>query len=135
MFTFTVDAVTHSSLVYNSGQNLQTEGSISILAKTTQIQTGSIPGEFQLLQNHPNPFNPETTIQFLLPKSSHVDITIYNMLGKVIRLLVSKEYSAGEHTLKWDGRDRGGNPVSSGAYLYQINAGAFTQVKKMSLLR
>lgn len=136
--TFTVTDVAKSGLTYDPNANVETFDSITgpPLAKTVAEGAESeIPTDFALLGNYPNPFNPGTAIRFALPKSSHVEITIYNMLGKVIRRLVSKEYSAGEHTMKWDGRDQGGNFVSSGAYLYQINAGNFTQVKKMSLLR
>jgi len=93
------------------------------------------PKTFQLLQNFPNPFNPETEIRFQLPKTSNVDLTIYNTRGQVIRRLLSQSYTAGEHSIKWDGRDQNGDPVSSGVYLYQLRASNFRQVKKMTLLR
>ena len=100
--TVTVTNVAKSGLSYDPAANEETFDSITgpPLAKTVAENVESeIPTGFALLSNFPNPFNPETTIRFSVPKSSQVQITIYNMLGKVIRRLVSKEYSAGEHTI------------------------------------
>jgi len=94
-----------------------------------------IPDEFIVHQNFPNPFNPETEIRFALTKDSHVVISIYNTLGQQIGTLIDTQYAAGFHSVRWDGKDRNGSPVSSGVYLYQIQAGEFSQVRKMSLLR
>ncbi len=95
----------------------------------------TVPERFALLQNHPNPFNPETEIRFQLPEASHVVVRIFNTLGQEIRTLTDAQYVAGYHSVRWDGKDNHGNPVSSGVYLYQLRAGTFSQVKKMSLLR
>jgi hypothetical protein len=94
-----------------------------------------IPDEFIVHQNFPNPFNPETEIRFALTKDSHVAINVYNTLGQQIGTLIDTQYAAGFHNVRWDGKDRNGNPVSSGIYLYQIQAGEFSQVRKMSLIR
>ena len=94
-----------------------------------------IPDEFIVHQNFPNPFNPETEIRFALTKDSHVVLNIYNTLGQQIGTLIHMQYVAGFHSVRWDGRDRNGIPVSSGVYLYQIQAGEFSQVRKMSLIR
>ena len=94
-----------------------------------------IPDEFIVHQNFPNPFNPETEIRFALTKDSHVVINIYNTLGQQIGTLTDSQYSAGFHSVHWDGKDGNGSHVSSGVYLYQIQAGEFSQVKKMSLIR
>ena len=94
-----------------------------------------IPDEFIVHQNFPNPFNPETEIRFALTKASHVVINIYNTLGQQIETLVDTQYAAGFHSVRWDGKNRNGSPVSSGVYLYQIQAGEFSQVRKMSLIR
>ena len=94
-----------------------------------------IPDEFIVHQNFPNPFNPETEIRFALTKDSHVVINIYNTLGQQIDTLIEALYATGFHSVRWDGKDRNGSPVSSGVYLYQIQAGEFSQVRKMSLIR
>ena len=94
-----------------------------------------LPKKFELYQNYPNPFNPETIIQFQLPEASHVELKIFNMLGEEVRTLVNSQYQAGHHTIKWDGTDGNGNSVSNGVYLYRIQAGSFSKIMKMSLLR
>ena len=94
-----------------------------------------IPDEFIVQQNFPNPFNPETEIRFALTRDSHVVVNIYNTLGQQIGTLIDTHYAAGFHSVRWDGKDRNGSPVSSGVYLYQIQAGEFSQVRKMSLIR
>lgn len=93
------------------------------------------PKEFSLAQNYPNPFNPETTIRYDLPVSAHVVLTVYNILGKEVKTLVDVEQSAGIKTVVWDGKDNLGKDVSSGAYIYQMKSGGFTEVKKLTLLR
>jgi hypothetical protein len=98
------------------------------------IDESQIPQNYSLSQNYPNPFNPETKIQFQLPNTGQVVITIFNALGQQIRTLIDAPYQAGFHTIRWDGKDRYGNAVSSGIYFYYLQAGDFSQVKKMSLL-
>jgi hypothetical protein len=95
----------------------------------------SLPESYALEQNYPNPFNPETEIRFQLPATNHVVIKIFNALGQEIRTLVNAQYEAGNHSARWDGKDKNGIPVASGVYLYQLQAGAFSQVMKMSLVR
>ncbi len=102
----------------------------------------AVPTQYELLQNYPNPFsanatfgNPTTEIRFALPQAQHVVVKIFNTLGEEIRTLVNAPYEAGYHRVLWDGKDEHGNPVASGVYLYQMRAGEFAQVRKMSLLR
>ncbi|MFQ5640078.1 MAG: DNRLRE domain-containing protein, partial [bacterium] len=98
-------------------------------------QDAPVPAIFGLSQNFPNPFNPETRIEFQLPNHSHVTIKIFNTLGQEIRTLVDAPYSSGYHSVRWDGTDRSGNQVASGVYIYKMTADDFHAVKKMSLLR
>lgn len=95
----------------------------------------SVPNEFTLSQNHPNPFNPSTMIQYTLPEESNVTISIYNLLGKGITELTSKTQTIGSHSIQWDGTDQQGNQVPAGIYLYQLQAGDFSQTKKMVLMK
>ncbi|MFQ6113614.1 MAG: FlgD immunoglobulin-like domain containing protein [bacterium] len=95
----------------------------------------AVPKDFALGQNFPNPFNPETEIRFYLPKESHVVLKIFNTLGEEIRTLVKAKYAPGSYSVRWDATDKKENVVSSGVYFYQIQAGTFSQVKKMILLR
>ncbi len=94
-----------------------------------------IPDEFIVHQNFPNPFNPETEIRFALTKDSHVVVRLFNVFGQEIRTLADTHYEAGFHSVRWEGKDSNGSPVASGIYLYQIQAGDFSQVRKMSLIR
>lgn len=93
------------------------------------------PDQFRLVQNKPNPFNPQTTIEYDLPRKSHVAIRIYDMLGREVRTLVDAMQPAGFHQIVWNGRDQTGNTLGSGVYLYTMTAGAFTESKKMLLLK
>ncbi|MCI0553950.1 MAG: T9SS type A sorting domain-containing protein [Anaerolineae bacterium] len=104
-------------------------------AKAMAEAEAGIPEGYALLQNYPNPFNPETEIRFQLLEASHVVVKIFNTVGEEIRTLVEAEYEAGYHRVRWDGKDKNGHPVASGIYLYQLLAGNFSQVRKMSLLR
>jgi len=88
------------------------------------------PFIFSLSQNHPNPFNPSTTIVFDLPKSSNVTIEVYNVAGQKIQTLLNKKMQAGNHQVEFYAKD-----LSSGLYFYRIEAGEFQDVKKMILLR
>ncbi len=98
------------------------------------IQT--TPTEFALLQNFPNPFNPETTIGYELAESADVTLQIYNVVGQVVRTLIASEsQSVGRYQVRWNGMDDRGTPVSSGIYFYQISAGKFQDVRKLMLLK
>ena len=95
----------------------------------------SMPQDFILYQNHPNPFNPTTNIQFELPVASHVSLRVYDLLGQEIRMLVQGERSAGFHTISWDGRNEWGQSVPSGVYIYKIIMSDFVHAQKMLLVR
>ena len=94
-----------------------------------------MPETFALHQAYPNPYNPVTTIQFDLPEDSDVRLTIFNLMGKEIKNIVSGELPMGFHSVLWDATNSFGKSVSAGVYLYQIHAGEFVQTKKMVLLK
>ena len=93
------------------------------------------PLSFRLHQNHPNPFNPVTTLRYDLPEDAVVNITIYDMMGRVVSNLVSSQQRAGYKSVQWNATNNTGQPVSAGLYLYLIEAGEFRQTKKMVLLK
>jgi len=96
----------------------------------------STPTEFALLQNFPNPFNPETTIGYNLAEGGDVSLRIYNIVGQVVRTLVNERQSAGRYQVRWSGSDDRGVAVSSGIYFYQVSAaGKFQDVKRLMLLK
>ena len=94
-----------------------------------------IPLEFILYQNHPNPFNPITTLHYDLPEDALVTITIYDMMGRIIRNLINTQQSVGYKSIQWNATNNAGQPVSAGLYIYTIRAGKFRQTKKMVLLK
>ena len=100
----------------------------------TSIKT-PVPQKFELYQNYPNPFNPSTEIKFDIPAASAVYLSIYNILGREVRVLVDNYLSAGTFTIIWDGRDDTGTPVSSGLYFYRFSADNFSERRKMILLK
>jgi subtilisin family serine protease len=102
---------------------------------TDNQEQALIPQKFALLQNYPNPFNPSTTMSFALPKRERVKIKIYDILGREIRTLVNKTMQAGIKKVEWDGRDNKGNPVPTGIYFYKLEAGDFTDIKKMLMIK
>ena len=98
--------------------------------------TVSIPvREAALLQNKPNPFNPVTTIRFMLPQSQHVTLSVFDSNGKLVNVLVNEVRGNGPHEVEWRGTDRLGNRVGSGVYFYRLDAGKFRQSRKMLLLK
>jgi flagellar hook assembly protein FlgD len=94
-----------------------------------------LPTGFELYQNFPNPFNPSTAISFDLPKEAKVSLVVYNLLGQEIRQLVEAQLTAGHHAVTWDGKDGGGNAVSSGIYLYRLTTADYAAQKKMILIK
>ena len=95
----------------------------------------SIPIEFALHDNYPNPFNPTTQIRFDIPKMTNVSLTIYNMLGQKIRTFNMQNAPAGYHGFNWNATNDLGASVSAGVYLYQLHTDEFSKTKKMILLK
>tara|TARA_B100000427_G_C15495274_1_gene589547 strand:- start:281 stop:1687 length:1407 start_codon:yes stop_codon:yes gene_type:complete len=99
------------------------------------IQSESIPFQYILRQNYPNPFNPITSLRYELPEDGLVNITIYDMIGRVVKTLVNSSQTAGYKSIKWNATNDRNEPVSAGLYLYTIQAGEFRKTKKMVLLK
>jgi hypothetical protein len=112
-------------------------GPIAVTARTDVADEadGTIPSEYGLSQNYPNPFNPETTIDYQVRENVPVQMVVYNLLGQQVRSLVNEVKSQGYHSITWDGRDDGGNLVSSGVYFCYLTAGSYRQTRKMTLLK
>ncbi len=102
----------------------------SIKYKNTQV-----PDRFELMQNFPNPFNPSTRVKIKLGIQSRINISIFNLLGKEIKILAEETLSAGEHTFEWDGKDNEGISLPGGIYFIQLKAQSFRKTIKAVLLK
>jgi photosystem II stability/assembly factor-like uncharacterized protein len=97
---------------------------------TSMKDTYSHTGGFMLYQNYPNPFNPLTNFSFIIPARSFVSLKVFDVMGREVATLVNGELSAGNHTQQWNVANN-----ASGVYFYRLHAGAFTETKKLILLR
>ncbi len=129
LVTFTSEA--NPALSFSGYTNAGGQYNIAI----APLSVGDVtPAPFTLRQNHPNPFNPATTITFSIAEPGLVTLSIYNILGQRIRTLVNGIVPAGDHAMVWDGRDYAGFAVGAGVYLYRLTDGTRVEVKKMLLL-
>ena len=94
-----------------------------------------IPLQFTLRQNYPNPFNPATTIEYDLPRSGNVTLSVHNIVGQQIKILVNEFQTAGARTIVWDGRNHSEELVSSGIYFYRLQVNRDVQSRKMLLIK
>jgi hypothetical protein len=130
-FTFE-DRVTEPGVTYTYRVLISEEGTPAASFETT-VTTPS--AGVVLNENHPNPFNPETTISFFLPRETWIDLSIFDVRGKLVRTLKSERFPGGIHEVTWDGRDSEGTGVGSGLYFCRMKAGKTILVKKMTLIR
>jgi PKD repeat protein len=123
------------SLTTNDGINTNTvikEAYISV--SVVGIENNIVFSEIVSLSNHPNPFNPSTTIEFSIQSISKIDLSIYNIKGQKIKALTNNEYSKGNHSIIWNGVDELNKPVSSGVYYYKLEVNGKVEATKKCLL-
>jgi len=126
-------------LAIGAGKN-KYNADIALDRLATDIEdTHSLPAKFVLKQNYPNPFNPGTEIQFVLPESANVKLTIFNLLGKEVRIIFEGTRPAGVYSISWDGRDNQGTKLATGIYIYRLEAQAngekFVENRRMIMLK
>ena len=97
---------------------------------TSVVGNNEEPVSYSLKQNFPNPFNPETKIEFEIPQKDFVQLIIYDVLGREVAMLMNKELKAGSYNVVWNAEKNG-----SGVYFYKIKAGDFTDIKRMLLVK
>lgn len=122
----------------NYNQYLQSFMKLSFIKNPVSIKRSKYDNNlkyFELYQNYPNPFNPSTTISFSLNRSSVVELIIFNSLGQQVKKIVQKQFSSGNHSLLWDGKDNNRNNMPTGVYIYQIKTGYSMEARKMLLIR
>ena len=111
------------------------EGAFVLENTSLSIGTGALPEAFALHQNYPNPFNPVTSLRYDLPEDGLVNITVYDMIGRIVKTLVNSPQTAGYKSIIWDATNNRNEPISAGLYLYTIHAGKFRDTRKMVLLK
>ena len=127
IYSFNISAIPSQKTYYRLKQ-IDFDGTYEF-SSSVEVE-GVLPMEFALEQNYPNPFNPSTIITFALPVQSNVKISIYNLIGQKISELINNQYSAGKHSVEFSAAD-----LSSGIYFYKIEAGSFSAIKKMQLMK
>jgi len=98
-------------------------------------QIAELPSEFVLEQNYPNPFNPTTSIRYALPKAGHVRLLIFNLRGELVRTLANSYQAADSYQVSWNGENEQGQIMPSGIYLYQLQSGEFSQIRRLLFLK
>ena len=110
-------------------------GEFILVNTSLSIASEIIPEAFALHQNYPNPFNPITSLRYDLPQDGLVNVTVYDMMGRIVKTLVNSSQTAGYKSIQWNATNDRNEPVSAGLYLYTIQAEKFRQTKKMVLLK
>ena len=126
-----------SNMLYNVNTHMDCAQCHPTAHAQTKVEAISgAAATYQLSQNYPNPFNPSTRLNFSIPQSEKVNISVYDITGNLIRVLVDHEYhQPGSYQVDWNGRDLEGKSVASGIYFVRLQAGQFTQTRKMSLVK
>ena len=137
---FTLTATEPGTYLVNAGfkKPARDWDSVSVTLTVSGLENSVKPAvlsQYELYDNHPNPFNNETLIRFNLPGQEMVQLKIFNVNGQVVRTLVNNNLSAGTHSVRWNGKDEQGQLVASGLYLYQLSAGGKRMTKRLILAK
>ena len=124
------DSVDYTAAFFNSMDDC-----IEACFLATNDEINQLPHAFNLYNNYPNPFNPVTTICYDLPEDALVNITIYDIMGRIVRTLINSQQNAGFKSIQWNATNDAGSQLSAGLYLYKIQADNFVQTRKMVLLK
>lgn len=135
-----LDAVQNAGVYFYVIEEVSLDGACArshavSISLSSEVAARFAPAIFALYPNHPNPFNPQTTLRFALPHDERVVLAVYDLSGRLVRQLIDGQLPAGEHAVIWDGLDGRGQEAPSGAYLYQLAAGQWAQTRKMVLIR
>ena len=130
---FTLTAPDSGTYTVNAGFKNPSKKWDSVMVNISLTDVGenpSNPASFELFDNYPNPFNPSTTLRYSIPEASFTSVKIYDALGNEVSSLVNETKSAGTYEVEFNASD-----LSSGIYYYTLNAGSFTETKKMILIK
>lgn len=122
-------------IYYYKIEEISIDGTSKFFGPVEVKGVSPIPKEFALSRNYPNPFNPETTIDYQVADECEVILKIYSLLGQEVKELVNHKHTAGYHSTRWDGTDFHGNQVTTGIYFLIMKTGNFTKTRRMTLMR
>ena len=125
-----VDEISNVFIAGKSGSKYLIIKNIQDIETSVELIDSELPNEYYLSQNYPNPFNPYTTIEFAIPTITHVELIIYDSIGREINKLVDKEMNAGAYKITFDG-----NKISSGVYYYVLKTSNYMEAKTFILLK
>jgi len=108
---------------------------VNVNALYMGVDGNTLPDEFALYDNYPNPFNPRTNINYDVPEATDVTLDVYNLMGQRVRTLVSRHHEPGRYRVSWDATNDFGSPIASGMYIFKIHAKDFVSIKKMLLMK
>jgi hypothetical protein len=126
---------TSVTIVSNDPANPTLEVEIQLTVDGDITAAGDAPRAFQLVGAVPNPFNPQTTIKYVLPEAGSVRLRLYDVQGRLVRTLVDGSRAAGANEVRWDGRDNTGRSMASGTYFARLEQGSQHSVKSLVLVR
>jgi len=137
-YSYTDNNIEPNKIYYYKLEDVSTSGNTE-KHFTVKIQTGALIStlsEYSLSPAYPNPFNPETTINFRIPENANVKINVYDMLGNLVNTLTDRNYSSGQYQVKWNAVDFNNSPVSAGFYIYQLTSNTgFSKTLRMIYLK
>jgi flagellar hook assembly protein FlgD len=139
----TADKLDSAALIIFNDNSVKSIDTMQVIFATeTDIKDITVPNHFSLSQNYPNPFNPSTTINYTLPAESRVKLTLYNLLGQVVDVLVNEVQQSGTYSVAWNANNSIANSLASEIYIYKIEAvsannqtNSFTLSLKMTLIK
>ncbi|MDI6802433.1 MAG: T9SS type A sorting domain-containing protein [Bacteroidota bacterium] len=108
----------------------RTNSDFGVITSVQEVPNASLPTQYQLTNNYPNPFNPTTVIEYALPREEFVTLKIYNIIGQEVAILKNEVQKAGTYRVNFDG-----SKLASGVYFYRLQTSSFTQIKKMALVK
>ena len=123
-------SLTITNALFNLSGTLSGPYTASRTSTDVQENLSGMPQVFALNQNYPNPFNPTTQISYSIPKESYISLKVYNLMGQEVATLVSGNQTAGKYTVPFDA-----SRLSSGVYMYRLQAGTSVEVKRMILMK
>lgn len=133
-YTFT-DRNAHGKTFWYKIEEVSLTGQSQFLGPINVEAALPLPEQFSVSRNYPNPFNPETTVHYELPEDGVVSVRVFDLMGREVKMLADGYMTAGRYDAKWDGTNHFGNAVSSGMYFVRVQAGEFSAVRKMTLMR